>query len=448
MTRTIKISLILFLTAALVLGCGDFLTGPKIDTDPNRVTHVSADQLFNAVQISGFVFQEGHIARTVAIWMQQMAGTDRQYAGIGQYLFTETSHNLQMIYLYAGGGLVDIRQIRKEAEEKGWRVYASIVKTWEALNMGTAASLWGDLPYSEAVSDVATPRLDPQKDIYDALQALLDSAIADLQTGQGYIPPNDHVYGGNPGLWIAAANALKARLYLHWRDYPRALNAARRGISSPAGDFKSKHTTAEVESNVWYQFDRSRNTYQRAGKYLVDLLKARKDPRLPLYFAPTSKGEFVGAAPGEANPAASNLSGLFLARDRSSDILTHEETQLIWAECAFQTGDESTALAKLNEVRARMEIKWNLPGGSLPALRGLSGRKLLEAIMEEKYIALFLNIEAWNDWKRTDLPSLTQGQAIPRRLYYGLDERNTNPNVPPPDQQPKRNPNDSGGAGS
>ena len=236
---------------------------------------------------------------------------------------------------------------------------------------------------------------------------------------------------------------------MHWRDYPQALAAARRGISSPAGNFRSRHSGVEAESNDWYQFNRTRGTYERAGQYLVDLLKARKDLRLPLYFAPTAKGEFLGAVPGEANTAASNLSGLFLAKDRSSDILTWEETQLIWAECASQMGDEATALARLNDVRAGMEMKWNLPGGSLPALRGLSGRRLFEAVMEEKYIALFLNIEVWNDWKRTDLPALKsyQGQAIPRRLYYGIDERSTNPNVPPPDQQPKKNLNDPGGAG-
>ena len=45
--------------------------------------------------------------------------------------------------------------------------------------------------------------------------------------------------------------------------------------------------------------------------------------------------------------------------------------------------------------------------------------------MTEKYIVLFQNIETWNDYKRTCIPSLTpvnnsQGGVIPGRLLYPL----------------------------
>ena len=66
--------------------------------------------------------------------------------------------------------------------------------------------------------------------------------------------------------------------------------------------------------------------------------------------------------------------------------------------------------------------------------------------MEEKYIALFFNIESYNDWKRTNLPAITPytGGTIPRRLLYGDGERNANPNIPAPSVQPARNANDPG----
>jgi hypothetical protein len=67
-------------------------------------------------------------------------------------------------------------------------------------------------------------------------------------------------------------------------------------------------------------------------------------------------------------------------------------------------------------------------------------------VITEKYIALFQNgLEVWNDYKRTCLPHLTPARAsgIPGRVLYPLSaERNTNPNVPPPNQQPARNAND------
>jgi len=67
--------------------------------------------------------------------------------------------------------------------------------------------------------------------------------------------------------------------------------------------------------------------------------------------------------------------------------------------------------------------------------------------MTEKYIALLQNIETWNDYKRTCIPNLTpvnnsQGGVIPGRLLYPLQERQTNPNIPLPSQQPARNWND------
>ncbi|MEO8579534.1 MAG: SusD/RagB family nutrient-binding outer membrane lipoprotein, partial [Gemmatimonadales bacterium] len=72
----------------------------------------------------------------------------------------------------------------------------------------------------------------------------------------------------------------------------------------------------------------------------------------------------------------------------------------------------------------------------------------LQTIMEEKYIALFQNIEVWNDWKRTCFPTLTPALGktrIPGRLYYGQTEEQTNPNTPPSSAQnlfTVRNPND------
>jgi hypothetical protein len=75
----------------------------------------------------------------------------------------------------------------------------------------------------------------------------------------------------------------------------------------------------------------------------------------------------------------------------------------------------------------------------------------LQSIMTEKYIALFQNIEVWNDWKRTCIPALTPAlgtTAIPGRLYYGQTEEQTNENTPPSSAQnlaTVRNPNDPNG---
>ena len=51
----------------------------------------------------------------------------------------------------------------------------------EAWFMGLTASVWGDITYSQAVdSTFPTPVLDPQAQVYAALQLKLDQAIASL----------------------------------------------------------------------------------------------------------------------------------------------------------------------------------------------------------------------------------------------------------------------------
>ena len=108
----------------------------------------------------------------------------------------------------------------------------------------------------------------------------------------------------------------------------------------------------------------------------------------------------------------------------------------MWAEAAYRAGDVATATARLTEVKAAVGSTAPTPGG---------GTELLAEILTEKYIALFQNIEAWNDYKRTCWPNVTPvvpGAIVPARVYYGTNERQTNPNIPPVGAQPLRNDND------
>jgi hypothetical protein len=73
----------------------------------------------------------------------------------------------------------------------------------------------------------------------------------------------------------------------------------------------------------------------------------------------------------------------------------------------------------------------------------LTGPPLLAEIMDQKYIALFLNTEVYNDYKRTCLPAITKNAGgMPGRPFYGQDERQSNTNIPEPGSQPLRNDND------
>jgi len=449
--------------ALAVSGCSDFLTGEGIDENPNQPVAASTEQLFVAAQAQAFVRQEGQVARVAAMFVQQLSGTNNQQKDYGSsYLGTEQAFSGMFSGFYTGGGLVDWRRIQADARASGNAPLEGVAKVWEALQMGTAASVWGDIPYREAVGEVAMPKLDPQQQVYADMQALLSEAIT-LLGGAGAGPgTSDLVFGSiaigrattpaeQHGRWIKVANTLKARYHLHTAErlgtpaYQAALAAAQNGISEEPtsaeavhqqgrGNLLTFHGTTEQEGNLWGQFIVARSDLA-AGLNMATLLNRRTgDPRKAAYF--TLVGDSVVGANrfGAASASPSIVAPARRPYSFRQPLVTWEENQLIMAEAKVALGDP-TAIDHVNAVRAKL------------GLAALAGPATLAMVMEEKYIALFQNIEAWNDYKRTCYPAILPAGAppakeIPGRLPYGQAERQANRNIPAPKDQPIRNWND------
>jgi hypothetical protein len=432
----------LFALLALTSSC-NWLSGPKLDTDPNRSVSATRDQLLIGVQRAGFQTQPATLEAqlNVSLWMQQLTAVGLFYKPIQLYQYGPGAFGWGQAY--AGGGLVDVRKIEASARDADDRTYLGIAQVWEALIISQIADMFGDIPYSEAAGDIPYPKLDSQAVVYEALQRLLDTAVTNLAIHQGEGPPIsvDLVYGDDPAKWIEAAHSLKARLFLHTAErnpaaYGEALGEAQKGISSIAGDLLSWHSENPNERNPWFDLTvhGALNIEVAAGKVIVDMMKARNDPRLQTYFSVAGNGQYNGAAPGAAFDAnvESQISATRGAMAFRQPILTWAETRLIEAEAQYKTGHENEARSALNVERASV---------ALPPV-GAGGSDLLIEILQEKYIALFQSPEVWNDYKRTCYPNLTpvsqaQGGNIPPRYLY--DERGVNPNIPP---DPTRNWND------
>ncbi|HYN83026.1 MAG TPA: SusD/RagB family nutrient-binding outer membrane lipoprotein [Gemmatimonadaceae bacterium] len=446
MNRILKKLAVAALPMSLAAGCSDFLTGGELDTDPNRPLEPgSPNQLFVATQSAYWFNSTSEAVRAISMWMQQMAGTDRQYQSLALYDYVESEFDTPWIYVYGGGGLVDARKLQTLVAAD--KLYLGVAQLLEAMHLGHAADWWGDVPYAEAFTDQITPKLDPQLEVYAALQAQIDKAIVNISGGGQGPGAADLSYGGNSARWLALAHTLKARYYLHVAErdasaYAKAKAEAALGISSAAGTYSAVFSGSAGEENPWHQFVvRERTGYIKTGSTLVDTMKARNDPRLSSYFALNDRGVYQGAPQGAAfGPQFSDLSVGRRASGFDQPLVSFEENLLIWAEAAYRTGDEATALQKLNQERALY--------GIAPVVA--AGPELLRQIMTEKYIALFQNAEVWSDWKRTCLPALTPAAGfsiIPARFYYPTSERQTNPNVPVLSGQPLRNPNDPANPG-
>jgi hypothetical protein len=418
-------------------GCSDsYFEGPRLSSNPNQPSSAKPENQFIGFQAFAFYTLTGDLNRLISLWMQQMAGTGRQWAGYDQYVVTENDFTFGSFYTQ--GGLVDIRGVQEKVADD--KLFLGIAQTWEALIMDLCSDTWGDIPYSEAVAGNLRPKLDKQLDVHNALIALLDKAITNINAGTVGPAALDLVYGGDKTSWVKAAHTLKARIYMHMAEldasnYAKALAETALGISSPDFDFRTYQSATTGEANHWYQFRIQRGTDISAGKYIVDLMKTRNDPRLDEYFSPGSDagGQIIGAPPGEEfDGTEAWLSDVRGAPDFRQPVLTFAENQMIRAEAQYRTNAQASALATLNAYRASV---------GLAPKNGLTGNALLAAIMEEKYVALFQNTEVWNDYRRTCYPNLTPaaGNFIPGRLVYGTDERRANPNIPTPSQQPKRN---------
>jgi hypothetical protein len=257
-----------------------------------------------------YALHEGTVAMQICEWVQHCGGTNGRYVQqLGLYDYGNASNIGANIgdwnLVYDAGGLIDLRTIEQAARAAGDSVYLGIAKIWEAFNIGLAADMWGSIPYTQAASPtIAVPDTDSQWVVYDSVQALLSEAIGELTSGKATLPaPPDLLFAGSTANWIAVANTLKARYWLHranaafagkdprytgLQPYTNAIAAALVGITDAtgAGDFKSVHAGPTFSQNMWEQFQSSSGFGGdlEAGFPLVDYMKRRGDPRLAQYF--------------------------------------------------------------------------------------------------------------------------------------------------------------------
>tara|TARA_Y100001970_G_scaffold293510_1_gene440839 strand:+ start:3063 stop:4478 length:1416 start_codon:yes stop_codon:yes gene_type:complete len=453
-----KLIITLFtITIFVFYGCENFLTGESLDSNPNKVDDVdqiSVESLFVGSQVTLYGVMEGYLSRLVTMFMQQLGG--QLYSHADDYKCSPLDWRLDDRWsdLYGTGGLVDLRTIQQKANTQEKHLLKGVSQLWEALVFSTAADLWGKLPYSQAASSLyAEPEFDSQSSVHDAITSLIDDAIENIELGQDFSNLNDFTFNGDQEKWISCAYTLQARIKLNWAEvngvvaYTEALALAQKGISDPSGsgDWKPFHRAgSDGEESIWHQFF-SENLYvMGAGLLLVDMLKKDNDGRLTIYFDAESafNDTVVGISPSSLIPPyASQLNEATIGSESwGVEWVSWHENQFIIAECQYNLGQEGAALLTLNNILETLEQRWKEfdPTCELPRYTGTSGPELLASIMNEKYKAMFLNMQTLSDWRRTGYPVFNDSRGnstecdsgIPRRLLYPELEKKTNSNVP------------------
>lgn len=424
--------------------------------DPNNFTDAPSELMINQPLLSLCLVQEGDLARITGIFSNQFTGADRQYLSLNQYITTTGDYDNIWATLYVDG-VAQCKIIEQKAATLNLKKLQGVAKIVRAYLIGTAADLWGDVPYTEAANDLKypMPKYDNQVSVYDSLQVLLDKAIDLYKVGAD--SDNGKVYG-NLTLdksvlkqfdWLNVAYSLKARYFLHAKNYQKALDNALKGIGKPEQSWIFNHDDngnySDGKFNLFYSFlEWNRGGYLNADDaYLPRILdsgesiyrgnaKTNEAARFKYYFL--SGGDAVYASLYDPNMS----DGIF-AVNSGYTLLSYAETRLIEAECYLRIAvpNKQAALNALNQVRQALNTYY---GGNFYQdyvdSDFLTNSDLLKEILLEKYISLFGQIEVYNDLRRSNnligVP-LKKGAVlnkIPERLLYPQTEVGANKNMP------------------
>lgn len=448
----------IFLAAILLVstvGCESLVEG--INDNPNEISSDNFDAgvlLLKGVELANVSVQLGHITRIGGMWSGQTRGVDLLYRSIYQYNLS--AEETDGIWENAYQGVVkQARTIREQtANQPNAAQISGITKVLEANTVGTIASLFGDVPYSEASNpEITTPKFDSQKDVFNQVQSLLDQAISELGSASSGSIPEDLYLNGNSGRWLKMAYTLKARYYMNTREYDKANAAALQGISSGAESvYFTPPNIGNGSLNLNFKMINERTGYWAfAGSHLDNLLKGAKNN------AKTNEEARLNFYSFDGNTANRNTG--IAAAGQIMPIATYEETLLHLAESNARLGKTADALSNLNSLRAYLasgegfnaattgEVKYDAytsddfeNGGLLNADGITADKALLREIIMERYVTGFTTLMPFDDLRRllksdTDVavkppfnsPTVSQ---YPQRFIVSQVELGTNPNAP------------------
>lgn len=439
----------------------------NLNVDPNRVT---SDVVGVEYRLPAFQYL---LVETMANNVVKRVGNTVGYTfyrqgptGLNDYNYTPADgSNISLwekLYLAmnSGNGLLE----RAELEKKIY--YRGIAKILMAASLGLTSSIYGDIPYSQAFQPekYIFPVFDSQDLIYTQIQKLLDDAIVDLNSSNGGKKPgtDDIIFNGDLSRWIKTAYGLKARFYLSTikvnpESYTLANNALLNALASNDDNCILNFEIGQTGQQHPMYLERTTTRDTEVDPQFALLMRNSADPRTNFYAVVRSS--LLTGTRAQYGP-------FYAMKDSYFPIITYEECLFMKAEIAMNTGGSSSAEPVLKEAiynslkrvcsktvgssdSSENNLVNALPDSILVnfknikgSLTGLSDSDSWKRIFEQKHIALFLQAESWNDYRRTEkyitgvagLPQIPirSGSTLPRRYQYSSREVSVrNQNIPP-----------------
>ncbi|PKP33774.1 MAG: hypothetical protein CVU00_09875 [Bacteroidetes bacterium HGW-Bacteroidetes-17] len=425
----------------------------NINDNPNQLTITAVDPglFMNGAELANVVLQCGEFNRVAGFYSGQLEGINQDEKTKYEYNVTTITFDWEAYQ----GVIAPVREIRSRTTDNP--LYQGMTKVLEANTIGTYASLYGDIPYSEAVSDVENPKFDDQLEIFAALQTLLSDAINDLGNAGSSVVAQDYIFAGNSTKWLQTAYTLKARYYMLTKQYDLAYAAAQNGISSKDNSmmFKPKNSGVNATTNKYYLT--LTNSYNvGTANFLTRLLDNTSG--VSRNNAKTNEAARLKYYTINYNSFTANT-GIAAAYE-PQPIVSYQENLLTLAEAGARTQGFTTGLGHLNTYRASLatgalfnssvsalakkydayvEADFNA-GGMENADNIVPLRALLREIIEERYVSGFTTYMPYDDTRRLqksdsdiDVPfPLNIGSATQNveRFLYPADEVESNSSAP------------------
>lgn len=474
---------LIIMTAALICllemsACKKFL---DVNTDPNNPTSTTPNFLLPSIIANGLAMQGFESYQLTGLLTQNVGRRGAANGGVEQYFLAANVRPFQDTYQIVGSNIGPMMAI---AEKEGSPYYVGAGKIMYALILAHATDLLGDIPYTEAFkpSQTISPKYDGQQDIYTAVDKLLDEGIIEMQkpatsnTRPLYTTTpsisGDILYKGVTANWIKLAYSLKARQANHLvkkstYSPTTILGYIDKAISSNTEDAQLQYqavTSTVLNSTNVLGPARGNLGAITFGRFFIEMLNGKNllgdaalpdDPRLPIMATATSTGTQPGANNAQALSAGvlSDFYNTWYGQDLGvMPVVTNAEVRFIEAEAAFRAG-AGTLDRAYTAYRAGITAHMDKIGVAAaardlylasPAVAQSAATLTLKNIMQQKYIAMFMNPESWTDLRKLDYsqdiytgfyyPSNPNPIALastanpyPRRLLYPITEIQLNP---------------------
>lgn len=290
--KNTKILFVIIMLISIV-ACEDL---SEINKNPNNVSETHPQLLLTKVTADAFKVKGTSSMNAMRMIVNTDGESETQYYKWSRSNFDDYE------------ALRDVTKMLEEGKRIKSDAYMAIAKFLRAYYFFNLTQTFGDIPYSEALKGEFgeyTPTYDTQKDVFIGILNELKEANQ-LLKNNNEIVQGDIIYSGDVSKWRKLINSFRLKIPLSLSKKTGTTDIDIQNLFRTV--YSSEPIIQSLEDNaqlVFFDQEGSRYTEFNSSSYgsgrymaspFIDMLKARKDPRLFIFCGRTKKAKEDGLA--------------------------------------------------------------------------------------------------------------------------------------------------------